>query len=170
MTYVPGYAHDVFVSYAHFDNEADSQEIRWVSRFQADLKNALRQRLGEDPEIFYDTRNFAAHEHVDALLESARRSAIFLAVFSPSYVAREFTIGELKAFRVLVIDSHPVIPADRVTRAALDRLAVNISKAGCAVARTSPLVPDLAAMATTYTELLVSIFTADIPAEACRRA
>ena len=62
MTYVPGYEHDVFVSYAHFDNEEDSQDVRWVSRFQADLKNALRQRLGEDPEIFYDTRNFEAHE------------------------------------------------------------------------------------------------------------
>jgi hypothetical protein len=116
MTYVPGFAHDVFVSYAHFDNEADSQDIRWVSRFQADLKNALRQRLGEDPEIFYDTRNFAAHEHVDALLESARRSAIFLAVFSPSYVARDFTIGELKAFcegapdgnRVVTVELLPV--------------------------------------------------------------
>jgi hypothetical protein len=116
MTYVPGYDHDVFVSYAHFDNEADSQDVRWVSRFQADLKNALRQRLGEDPEIFYDTRNFEAHDHVDGLLASARRSAIFLAVFSPSYVSRDFTIGELKAFcegapdanRVVMVELLPV--------------------------------------------------------------
>jgi TIR domain len=112
MTYVPGYAHDVFISYAHFDNEADSQEIRWVSRFQADLKNALRQRLGEDPEIFYDTRNFAAHEHVDVLLENARRSAIFLAVFSPSYVARDFTIGELKAFCEGAPDGERVVTVE----------------------------------------------------------
>ena len=50
MAFVPGFEHDVFVSYAHFDNEPDTQEIRWVSRFQADLKVALRQRLGVDPD------------------------------------------------------------------------------------------------------------------------
>ena len=112
MAYVPGYAHDVFVSYAHFDNEADSQDVRWVSRFQADLKNALRQRLGEDPEIFYDTRSFEAHDHVDALLENARRSAIFLAVFSPSYVSRNFTIGELTAFCEGAPDANRVVTVE----------------------------------------------------------
>src|ERR1700686_784838 len=98
MAYVPGYKHDVFVSYAHFDNEEDSQDIRWVSRFQADLKNALRQRLGEDPQFFFDTRDFHAHEHVDFLLDTVRQSAVFVAVFSPSYAAREFTTRELEAF------------------------------------------------------------------------
>jgi hypothetical protein len=98
MAYVPGYKHDVFVSYAHFDNEEDAQGVRWVSRFQADLRSALRQRLGEDTEIFYDTRSFEARDHVNSLFESARNSAVFLAVFSPSYVSRDFTIGELKAF------------------------------------------------------------------------
>ncbi len=116
MAYVPGYRHDVFVSYAHFDNEADAQDVRWVSRFQVDLKNALRQRLGEEPVIFYDTRNFEANDQVDILLEQARQSAIFLAVSSPSYVARAFTIGELTAFcdtgpnanRVVTVELLPV--------------------------------------------------------------
>jgi hypothetical protein len=116
MAYVPGYKHDVFVSYAHFDNEEDAQDVRWVSRFQADLKNALRQRLGEDPVVFYDTRNFEANDQVDNLVEHARQSAVFLAVCSPSYVARAFTIGELTAFcdtgpnanRVVTVELLPV--------------------------------------------------------------
>jgi hypothetical protein len=90
MSYVAGFKHDIFISYAHFDNEEDSQSIRWVSRFQADLKSALRQRLGVDPEIFFDTRDFGAHSHLDFLLENVRQSAAFLAVFSPSYVTRDF--------------------------------------------------------------------------------
>jgi hypothetical protein len=98
MAYVSGFKHDVFVSYAHFDNEEDAQEVRWISRFQADLRNALRQRLGEEPVFFFDTRSFEASGHVDSLLENARQSAVFLAIFSPSYVAREFTIRELHAF------------------------------------------------------------------------
>ena len=98
MAIVSGFKHDLFVSYAHFDNEDDAQGVRWVSQFQVDLKNALRQRMGERPEIFFDTRNFEAGDHVDFSVDNARHSAIFLAMLSPSYVAREFTIRELQAF------------------------------------------------------------------------
>jgi hypothetical protein len=116
MAYLPGYKHDVFVSYAHFDNQADSHNARWVSQFQADFRNALRQRLGEDPEVFYDTRSFEAPDHVDVLLENARQSAVFMAMSSPSYVARDFTIRELMAFceratggdRVVTVELLPV--------------------------------------------------------------
>ncbi len=98
MGIVSGFKHDLFVSYAHFDNEADAQGVHWVSRFQVDLKNALRQRIGSDPEIFFDTRNFEAGDHVDFLIDNVRQSAIFIAMLSPSYVAREFTIRELQAY------------------------------------------------------------------------
>ena len=116
MAYVPTYQHDVFVSYAHFDNEEDSQEVRWVSRFQADLKNALRQRLGAHPEFFFDTRDFHAHQHVDYLIENVRESAVFLAIFSPSYTARDFTRRELETFceripgadRIVTVELLPV--------------------------------------------------------------
>src|SRR6266481_5140349 len=64
MAYIPGYKYDVFISYAHFDNEADTQDICWVSRFQTDLKKALRQRLGAEPEIFFDSRNLHAHHEI----------------------------------------------------------------------------------------------------------
>jgi len=98
MSLLQGFQHDLFISYAHFDNEADTQEVRWVSRFQADLQNALRQRLGEEPAVFFDARNFEAHDHVDFLIENVRKSAIFVPILSPSYVAREFTARELQAF------------------------------------------------------------------------
>lgn len=75
----------------------------------------------------------------------------------------------LRGFRVLVIDTHPIIPADGATRAALNGLADNLARAGADVARASPLVPDLARMAGIYTELLCSIFGADMPIEAYRR-
>jgi len=39
-------------------------------------RQKLRQRLGQEPLIFYDTRNFEAHDQVDILLEQARRSAV----------------------------------------------------------------------------------------------
>jgi TIR domain len=97
MAFVPGFEHDVFVSYAHFDNEPDTQEIRWVSRFQADLKVALRQRLGVDPDIFFDNRSLQ-NQYLDELMQNARGAAAFIAIMSPSYMRREWTIKELEAF------------------------------------------------------------------------
>ena len=111
MAFVPGFQHDVFVSYAHFDNEPDSQEIRWVSRFQADLKTALRQRLGTEPEIFFDNRSLT-NQYLDELLDNARKSASFLAIVSPSYMKREWTIKELEAFDAAASDQNRLVPVE----------------------------------------------------------
>jgi hypothetical protein len=116
MVYIPGCKHDVFISYAHFDNEADTQEIRWVSRFQTDLKKALRQRLGIDPDIFFDSKGLQAHHELDELLTDVRASAVFLPILSPSYVKRDWTIKELEAFdgaptsrnRIVTVELLPV--------------------------------------------------------------
>jgi hypothetical protein len=112
MGLVSGFKHDLFISYAHFDNEEDAQGVRWVSRFQLDLKNALRQRLGKDLEVFFDSRSFEASGHVDVLVDNARQSAVFVAVLSPSYVARDFTIRELQAFCQSGSGGSPVVTVE----------------------------------------------------------
>ena len=126
MGIVSGFKHDLFVSYAHFDNEADAQGVHWVSQFQVDLKNALRQRVGSDPTIFFDTRNFEAGDHVDFLIDNVNQSAIFLAMLSPSYVAREFTIRELQAYcdraaEVRAVVTVELLPVDDESNHALLR-------------------------------------------------
>ena len=92
MAYIPGFKHDVFISYAHFDNEADTQDIRWVSRFQADLKKALRQRWGWSRRSSSIPRPAGAHEIDRLMTESARHAAVFVPIFSPSYIKREWTM------------------------------------------------------------------------------
>jgi amidase len=49
----------------------------------------------------------------------------------------------LRDFRVLVLDSHPLLPADTAMRGALARLADRLRAEGAQVATESPLVPDL---------------------------
>jgi amidase len=71
--------------------------------------------------------------------------------------------SDLKGFRVLVIDEHPLLPTSRDVRAALDRIVEKIDKAGAKVVRSSPLVPDLALQGRTFARLLLSVFGADIP-------
>jgi hypothetical protein len=101
MPYLPGFNNDIFLSYASVDNEPDAQGVRWVSRFHNDLGTALRRRLGKDVEIFFDQSGLRAYDELEQLLRNVRSSAIFLAVCSPSYVQREWTLDELKAFRTV---------------------------------------------------------------------
>src|SRR5438093_12593946 len=112
MVYIPGCLHDVFISYAHFDNEADTQDIRWVSRFQTDLKKALRQRLGMDPDIFFDTRDLQAHHQIDGLVAEVAGSAVFVPILSPSYIKREWTIREIEVFEKLQFDRNRIVTVE----------------------------------------------------------
>jgi amidase len=73
---------------------------------------------------------------------------------------------ELKNFRVLLIDTDPVMPTDKVVRGTLERLAVNLSKAGVKVDRSSPLLPDFAASSRLYMRMLMSFLAASFAPEA----
>ena len=64
--------------------------------------------------------------------------------------------SELKDFRVLVVDSDPVMPTNAVVRAAIDRLAGDLAKAGVRIERQSPLLPDFAASSRLFARMLMS--------------
>jgi amidase len=68
--------------------------------------------------------------------------------------------GELKNFRVLVIDSDPVLPACKSVRESIEKLAVSLGKAGLTVTRKSPLLPDFAASTRLYMRMLMSFLAA----------
>src|SRR5215831_3648207 len=48
----------------------------------------------------------------------------------------------LKEFRVVIIDTDPLMPTDSVVRGSIEKLAGNLGKADVNVARQSPLLPD----------------------------
>ena len=66
----------------------------------------------------------------------------------------------LKDFRVLVIDSDPVMPADKDIRGAIEQLAGNLAKSGVSVARHSPLLPDFADTSRLYMRMLMGFLGA----------
>ena len=71
----------------------------------------------------------------------------------------------LKDFRVLVVETDPVMPTDRVVRGTIDKLASNLDKAGVKVERNSPLLPDFAASSRLYMRMLLSFLGATFPPE-----
>jgi amidase len=70
---------------------------------------------------------------------------------------------DLKNFRVLVVDDHPLVPTAGAVRSALDKIAERLAKSGVKIARTSPLLPDLARVGRVFTQLLMALFGADFP-------
>jgi hypothetical protein len=123
MAFVHGFENDVFVSYAHADNEVDALGDAWVHQLQQNLRIALKQRLGrgDDLNIYFDARRLQGNHPLDEILDSVRKSAVFLAVGSPSYVNRQWTRDELAAFvaasdesgRLFALERLPLDPGDR---------------------------------------------------------
>jgi amidase len=60
---------------------------------------------------------------------------------------------DLKSFRVLVINTHPLMPTASAVRGALDRLSERLARASVKVEYASPLLPDLAESARIYMRL-----------------
>src|SRR5262245_154225 len=71
--------------------------------------------------------------------------------------------ADLGGFRVLVLNEHPLLPTAGSVRAALDEIANRLARRGVKVARTSPLLPDLARVGRVFTQQLLAIVGADFP-------
>jgi amidase len=82
--------------------------------------------------------------------------------------------SELKNFRVLLIDTDPVMPANTEVRTAIDKLAANLGRAGVKVERESLLLPDFAASSRLFMRMLLSFlavgFTPEVYAGAVAAA
>jgi hypothetical protein len=123
MAFVHGFENDVFISYAHADNEVDALGDAWVHQFQQNLRIALKQRLGRGDEIniYFDARRLQGNHPLDEILDSVRKSAVFLAVGSPSYVNRQWTRDELAAFVAVSDDPSRLFALERLPLDAGDR-------------------------------------------------
>jgi amidase len=73
--------------------------------------------------------------------------------------------SELKNFRVLLIDTDPVLPTNADVRAAIDRFAINLGKAGVKIERESRLLPDFPASSRLYMRMLLSLLAISFPPE-----
>jgi hypothetical protein len=97
MAYVPGFTHDIFLSYA-----SDNLDEK-LGAFVADLRRLLRVELGKDFSdehgIFFDKKelNLAPTAWKEKLRTSA--AAILVPVLSPSYATSDFCAKEWEWFQ-----------------------------------------------------------------------
>jgi len=71
--------------------------------------------------------------------------------------------SRLNEFAILFLDEHPLLPLSSEVRGAMQRFADGLRHKGCTVASSSPLLPDLRAVADTFTRLLMSTIGVGLP-------
>jgi hypothetical protein len=87
MSYLTNYEDDIFISYAHRDNEPLLEGQRgWIDNFHALLERRLRQLLGAEPAIWRDLRLHGNEYFADTLIEQIPKVAILISILSPSYI------------------------------------------------------------------------------------
>jgi hypothetical protein len=108
MGYVPGYRHDLFISYAHGDDR------EWINRFVDRLEPALTQRLGFRPVIWIDEDDLRrSRDFSREIPEAVRASAVFLFLASPTYIRSRYCVDEeCRAFQDLVPGRRLELGAD----------------------------------------------------------
>ena len=72
----------------------------------------------------------------------------------------------LKDFRVVVIDTDPVMPTDSVVHSSIEQLVGKLDKAGVKIARHSALLPDFAESTRLYMRMLMSFLAVSFPPDA----
>lgn len=86
MAFVPGFDHDVIISYAHGDDRD------WINRFLDRLRPALSRRLPSadvwiDKDDLRKSRNF--EQDIPLSLQS---SAVLISMVSPTYITRPYCV------------------------------------------------------------------------------
>lgn len=91
--------HDIFISYAHLDNQptGDGMEGR-VESFDMALNKLLGGFLGVKPKIWRDPVMAANEVITDTLLDNLKRSLTRVSILSPRYVKSEYCSLELDSF------------------------------------------------------------------------
>ena len=104
MAYVPNAAHDVFVSYAHNDNDPLEGESGpgWVDHLSRQLSIQLDRRLGSTHvnkvDVWTDRKLALNMPLTPELTRQVSNSALLLVVMSPSYVNSDWCGRERQAF------------------------------------------------------------------------
>ena len=98
--YVPGFKHDIFISYAHVDNLPSQGGARWVDQFHRAFENKLATRVGRlgSVRIWRDPALDGSQVFDQALRNRIQSAAVFLALTSNGYLESDYCVKELHWF------------------------------------------------------------------------
>jgi len=100
MAFVPKSVHDVFISYAHADNQGSS----WVTHFRDELERELSTELtlwgGRRVAVWHDlARLKPGYTITNSIREALQRTSVVLSLWSPGYLASGYCAEEVATFQ-----------------------------------------------------------------------
>ena len=94
-----GFAKDIFISYAHLDNQPLSPgEDGWITRFHATLQALLNMRLGHPSRIWRDDKLQGNDVFSDEIMQQFGDTAVLLSILTPRYLSSEWCTREISEF------------------------------------------------------------------------
>jgi TIR domain len=100
MAAIPGFAHDVFVSYAHADNQlVAGTEVGFISQLVGDLRTEVGRKVGKALDVWWDHYKLSGNTRVTPeIMRAAGDCASIIVVVSPAYLRSEWCDHELREF------------------------------------------------------------------------
>jgi hypothetical protein len=100
MGYLPGFQHDIFISYAHVDNAAVDETAGWVTQFREHLDVQLSKRVGRMGAVkIWQDPTLEGSQLFDKTIEDAvNGAALFIALTSSGYLASDYCQQEVRWF------------------------------------------------------------------------
>ncbi len=129
MSFLPNYEDDIFISYAHNDNQALLEGQRgWIDNFHQALEKRLQVHLGAKAKIWRDPRLQGNDYFADALVEQIPRVAILVSVLSPSYINSEWCRREMELFCRVASETGGVRLGNRARIFKVEKINVPLGK------------------------------------------
>jgi len=93
------YKNEIFISYAHIDNESAFQgQNGWISDFHHALEIRVAQLLGRKPTVWRDPKLTGNDQFADTITDQLPQTAVLVTVLSPRYVKSEWCRREFQSF------------------------------------------------------------------------
>jgi hypothetical protein len=94
-----GFERDVFISYAHIDNEPFAPEQKgWVTVFHSVLRTILSQQLGKTANIWKDERIRGNDDVSTEISDQFPQTATLISVLTPRYLKSDWCTREVRSF------------------------------------------------------------------------
>lgn len=105
---------DLFISYAHIDDQPLSPEQKgWITRFHASLEALLSMRLGRAARIWRDLKLHGNDVFGDEIVDQFTNAAVLVSVITPRYLKSDWCTKEIREFCELAEKSGGVVVANK---------------------------------------------------------
>lgn len=114
MTNPHKFEKDLFISYAHLDNQPLTPEQQgWISRFHASLGVMLSMRLGHTAEIWRDQKLSGNDIFANEIVAQFPKTALLISVLTPRYLESTWCTREVLEFCKAVEQSGGVVMGNK---------------------------------------------------------